>query len=146
MRTAAARTVVAAVLLVPGCSGDDDLPAVQVSAVPTAAAAACARFAERLPAELGDGRRRRETVPEDPHVAAYGDPPIVVRCGAPRSAVYQAGDQLFTVNGVAWFAERRPGVVVWSLPRAFVNVEVTIPEPLTGDRLAALTEAVNATR
>jgi hypothetical protein len=119
-------------------------PPVLVADVPTASADACARFAARLPASLGAGLPRRRTEPADPHVAAYGDPPVVVRCGAPRSTVYQRGDQLLTVNGVGWFAEERPDVVVWSLPRAFVNVAVTVPRAYTGDRLALLTDAVRA--
>jgi hypothetical protein len=143
MRTAVAR-LVAAVLLVPGCSHDNALPAVAVTAVPTAAAAACARFADRLPESLGNGLPRRDTVPRDPHIASYGDPPVVVRCGAPRTTAYRAGDQLFEVNGVRWFAEERAREVVWSLPRAFVNVEVTVPRAWTGDRLALLSPAVEA--
>jgi hypothetical protein len=146
VRTAAARTAVAAVLLVPACARDAGLPAVTVTAVPTAAAAPCARFAAELPDDLGDGLPRRDTEPAGPHVAAYGDPPVVVRCGAPRTTAYRTGDQLITVNGVEWFPEQRPGVVVWSLPKAFVNVEVTIPQQWSGDRLAALTDAVKATR
>jgi hypothetical protein len=119
-------------------------PPVRVADVPTASAAACARFAARLPADLGDGLGRRRTTPADPHIAAYGSPPVVIRCGAPRSTVYRPGDQLFTVNGVGWFAEERPDAVVWSLPRAFVNVSVTVPRRWTGDRLALLTDAVHA--
>ena len=135
----------AAAVALSGCSGGDDLPAVAVDAVPTASADACLRFAERLPTSLGDGLARRRTVPDDPHVAAYGDPPVVVRCGAPPTAAYEQGDPLFEVNGVSWFAEERADAVVWSLPRSFVNVEVTIPRAWTGDRLAHLADAVKAT-
>jgi hypothetical protein len=118
-----------------------------VTAVPTAANDACARFHAKLPGTLGDGLDRRRTEPDDVHVAAYGaDPPVVVRCGAPSTKAYRPGDQLLTVNGVAWFAEERPDAVVWSLPKAFVNVEVTMPRRVTGDRLSFLTDAVNATR
>jgi len=145
MGTAVTALAVAAVLGVTACTRGDPRPAVTVTAVPTASAEACRRFAERLPATMGESVLRRRTVPEDPHVAAYGDdPPIVVRCGAPRTTAYEPGDQLFTVNGVPWFAEERTGFVVWSLPRSLVNVEVTIPEQYTGDRLAALTDAVRA--
>jgi hypothetical protein len=124
--------------------GSDGSPRVEVTAVPTASAAACARFAERLPKTLGGDVRLRGTTPADPHVAAYGDPPIVLRCGAPATKAFKTGDPLLTVNGVSWFYEQRGDVVVWSLPKAFVNVEVTIPTTWTGDRLSYLTDAVNA--
>ena len=140
MRTAVVAVLAAAAV---ACSGSGG-PAVTVTAVPTGSTPSCERFARRLPDDLGDDLPRRDTEPSDPHVAAYGDPPIVVRCGAPPTTAYQAGDQLLTVNGVAWFAEERFGAVVWSLPRSFVNVEVTIPNEWTGDRLARLSDAVQA--
>lgn len=118
--------------------------AVEVTAAPTAHAEACRRFAERLPRDLGRDVRRRDTTPESPHVAAYGDPPIIIRCGAPATTAFETGDPLLNVNGVSWFYEERGEVVVWSLPRAFVNVEVTIPTKWTGDRLSYLTDAVKA--
>jgi hypothetical protein len=117
---------------------------VRVDAVPADRAAECARFAAKLPSSLGDGLTRRRTEPADPHVAAYGDG-VVIRCAAPSSTKYRPGDPLFTVNGIAWYADERPaGVVVWSLPKAFVNVEVTMPSGVTGDRLSRLTDAVRA--
>lgn len=126
------------------CTAGDDLPAVSVTAVPTGHRAACERLAAELPDDLGDGLPQRDTDPADPHVAAYGDPPVVVRCGAPPPAKYKLGDPLLNVNGVAFFYEERGDVVVWSTPRAFVNVEVTVPTKWTGDRLSYLTDAVKA--
>jgi hypothetical protein len=141
----AAVATAAAVALLASCSRSSDRPAVAVTAVPTAAAEACTRFAARLPDDLGDGFPKRRTAPADPHVAAYGtDTVLTVRCGAPATAKYHRGDQLFTVNGVGWFADERGDAVVWSLPTSFVNVEVTIPKPVTGDRLSLLTAAVRA--
>jgi hypothetical protein len=145
MRTAVVSTLAAAVAL-SGCSGGGSLPAVTVTAVPTAAAAACGRFAAALPGDLGDDLPRRDTSPADPHVAAYGDPPVVVRCGAPRATEWEQGVPLYEVNGVDWFAQERGDVVVWSTPRALVNVEVTIPVKWPGDRLSYLSDAVKATR
>lgn len=125
-----------------GCGGGK--PAVPVSAVPTGSATACLRFSRALPRSLGPGLSRRRTAPSDVHVAAYGDPPVVVRCGAPATTAYEQGDQLYTVDGLGWFAEDRGAFVVWSLPRAFVNVEVAMPKAVTGDHLARLTPAVRA--
>ncbi|HEX8002193.1 MAG TPA: DUF3515 family protein [Mycobacteriales bacterium] len=140
MRTAVVALLAAAAV---SCT-HPGLPAVEVTAVPTAAAEACRRLADRLPKDLGDGLPRRDTTPADPHLAAYGDPPVVVRCGAPLSGTYEAGDPLVNVNGVSWYYEEHPDAVVWSLPRSFVNVEVTVPRAWPGDRLAHLTAAVQA--
>jgi hypothetical protein len=143
MRTAVALAA-AAVSLGCGCTRDV-APPVRVDAVPTVSADECARFAARLPSSLGDGLKRRRTEPADPHVAAYGaDPAVVVRCGAPQSRAYTSGDPLYTVNGLAWYAEERPDAVVWSLPKAFLNVQVTMPRRVTGDHLALLTGAARA--
>jgi hypothetical protein len=142
MRTAVATTA-AAVSLLCACTRGTPSPPVRVDAVPTASPAECARFAARLPSSLGDGLKRRRTEPADPHVAAYGDG-VVIRCAAPASTKYRPGDPLFTVNGFAWYADERPDRVVWSLPKAFVNIEVTMTNGVTGDRLSRLTDAVRA--
>lgn len=141
----AAVVLATAAVVLSGCSGDG-LPAVTVTAAPTPAAAACVRFHEALPDDLGDDLPRRDTVPDEPSVAAYGDPPVVVRCGVPPNTTYEPGDPLIDIDGVDWFPEERGEAVVWSLPKAFVNVEVTVPKPWTGDRLARLAAAVKAMR
>jgi len=141
MRTAV--VLAAAAVLLPGCRSS--AKPLRVDGVPTASTAACRRWHDALPPDLGPGTKRRRVTPDDPHVAAYGDPPIVLRCGAPQHGTYQAGDQTFDLNGVRWFPEERPGgVVVWSLPTSFVNVEATVPAPWTGDRLGRLAGAVQA--
>ena len=145
MRTAVVGLVSAAAVVLSGCGGDD-LPAVAVTAVPSPVSAACQRFHNALPGDLGDDLPRRDTLPEAQGIAAYGDPPVVVRCGAPATTAYEQGDPLYDVNGVDWFAEEGADAVTWSLPRAFVNVRVVMPRAWTGDRLAYLAEAVKAMR
>ena len=145
MRTAVAALVATAAVALSGCE-TGRLPAVGITPVASPLSAACTRFHEALPDDLGDDVPRRDTAPERTGVAAYGEPPIVVRCGAPSSVRYKQGEPLYDVNGVDWYAEEHPGHVVWTTPRAFTNVEVVIPRAWTGDRLSFLTEAVNATR
>ena len=142
MRTAVVAVGTAAVVL-SGCGSDSGsrLPAVAVTAVPNESVAACERMHEALPKDLGKDLPRRATTPDDVHVAAYGEPAVVIRCGAPRSATY-VDQQLIDINGVDWFPEERGEVVVWSTPKAFVNVEVTVPRAWQGDRLAHLSDAV----
>ena len=120
--------------------GPVDLPAEAAPA--TSAKAPCERFERRLPDRLGS-LERRDTRPERPGFAAYGDPAVVVRCGVPASARYRSGDQLIAINDVAWYAdESRPGGVDFSLPRSIVNISVWIPAAHRAELLSLLTDAV----
>jgi hypothetical protein len=114
--------------------------------LPTATPSGCGRLAAKLPRSLGEDLPRRPTTPADTRVAAYGDPAVVVRCGAPLAAGWQRGKPLVSVNGVAWFQQVGGGAVVWSTPTSFVNVEVTVPTAYDaqGGLLARLTTAVKA--
>jgi hypothetical protein len=54
---------------------------------PTSTAApvvsACAALIASLPDELDTGVRRRPVTGDDTRTAAWGDPPITLRCGVP---------------------------------------------------------------
>ncbi|HVE98295.1 MAG TPA: DUF3515 domain-containing protein [Mycobacteriales bacterium] len=105
--------------------------------------AACRRFATALPDDLGGLDRRRSTSGTPLGYAAYGDPEIVIRCGVPVFTRYQPGDELIVINGVQWdIDELDGGGLRCSLPRALVNVEVSIPGRYKAERLALLTDAV----
>lgn len=54
--------------------------AVPAAPVPGAAGQWCTDFAEHYPDTLAD-RPRRELVASDPAAAAWGDPPVIARCG-----------------------------------------------------------------
>ena len=64
-------------------------------------ASACANLIARLPDDLAVGERRRPTRPTSPYTAAFGDPPVIVRCGVaiPR---YDPTADVLTVGGVEW--------------------------------------------
>jgi hypothetical protein len=110
---------------------------------------ACEQLAQHLPDSLGKGLPRRKTTPDSPLVAAWGSPPVVLRCGVPIDPVYQAGDQVIEVekdNGkVGWYLVKRDDRAVWSTPRATVHVELVVPTSYQGaGLLARLTPAVSA--
>lgn len=148
-------------VLLAGCSSGD-LPPLAVPAgpgpqqtlVPTAAAdvtaAQCAGLLDRLPGQIDPGVVRR-AVRGDPRAAAWGDPPVVLRCGA--EAVFDDGASV-GVNGLDWVVtDIGPGFRWTTLGRA-VPVSVEIPEsyangaelvnPLGAPILAAIDPAPEA--
>jgi hypothetical protein len=122
---------------------------VTVAAPPSSAAAArgCPAVISHLPVVLA-GRRSRPAQSASPYVAAWGDPPIVLRCGVPRPAAFVRTSTLTVVNGVQWLPEQRPGAVLWTAVDREVYVEVTVPAASSGDAVvdlsAALTQALPA--
>ncbi len=108
-----------------GCAGPVEVPA------PTGpdpdVAAACATFTAALPSELSSVGERRDVTPESALTAAFGDPPVGVRCGVPEPTALTAASTLVTVEGIDWLAEELTGG--WrltSVGRA-ANVEITVP-------------------
>jgi hypothetical protein len=93
----------------------------------TRAAAACADLHAALPGKL-DGHPRREVRPGSDLTAAWGDPPIVLRCGVGVPGAYRPTSQLYTVNDVDWLPERlSKGYVFTTVGRA-AGVELTVPD------------------
>jgi hypothetical protein len=64
--------------------------------------AACEAFAEDLPDTLAE-QERVEIEPADAPAAAYGDPPIVVRCGVPKPDGFDLTASCEIANGVGWY-------------------------------------------
>ena len=72
------------------------------------------------------GQDRRTTTPEG-LTAAWGDPPIVLRCGVPRPAALMPTSQLVTVDGVDWFAEPLSNGYLFTTYGRAAYVEVAVP-------------------
>jgi hypothetical protein len=62
----------------------------------------CAAFAADLPASLAE-QDVVEIEPADAPAAAYGDPPIVVRCGVGEPAGWSLASSCEIAEGVGWF-------------------------------------------
>jgi hypothetical protein len=89
--------------------------------------AICARLVDRLPTHL-DGHRSRVVQPASPLTHAWGDPPIILRCGVAKPVGYSSTSvQTADVNGVQWFQQVGPAIVRWTAVRRSANVELAVP-------------------
>jgi hypothetical protein len=123
-------------------SGGFDRPATGPVTVETPPAGAtadadCATVLGKLPTQLGD-RQARPVSDAPQRVVAWGDPPVVLRCGVAAPAVAQDA-QLVTVDGVTWTSLERADVVVWTTTGRPVAVELRVP---SGDQAQALLVSV----
>lgn len=84
----------ALVLTLSGCSA-----AVDVTPPAGAGSSACAAAARAWPQTVS-GLKRRDTTSSSAAVAAWGDPPVIARCGMPVLA--PTADPCLEVNGVGW--------------------------------------------
>jgi hypothetical protein len=128
----------ASLLLLTACGGPVE---VDVPDLGARDAAACEEFANRLPATLAD-EERVDIEPTDAPAGAYGDPAIVVTCGADEPEGFGPGAQCEVVNDVPWYipSEQYDDLDLdleitsaWHQPR----VRVVMPAELRGDGLEA---------
>ncbi|MFI0431707.1 MAG: DUF3515 domain-containing protein [Candidatus Nanopelagicales bacterium] len=93
---------------------------------PSPPAEACKVLADQLPDRVA-GQERRPTTPASSATAAWGDPPISLRCGVSTPSAYTPGVQLVAVNGVDWLPEQLSNGVRFTALGRLANVEVTVP-------------------
>jgi hypothetical protein len=109
-------------------------------------AGVCDRLAAALPAKVDDLHRRR-TDPVATTAAAWGNPPVVLRCGVGLPPGLTATSQLSGVNEVDWYVDEQPTQRVWTTFARAADVEVTIPDshdPAVGP-IVDLAAAIKAT-
>lgn len=110
-------------LLLAGCSS-----ALSVTPPPQPAAdvaAVCAALQHELPTTVA-GQSQRETTPASELTAAWGDPPIVLRCGVSAPAGLTPTSEVTNVNGVDWYPEPLTAGYRFTTTgrRAYVQVDV----------------------
>lgn len=88
---------------------------------------ACAELPDRLPKRVA-GQDPRPTTPESPVTAAWGDPPISLRCGVAPPAAFGPTSTLITINGIDWFAQDLAAGMRFTTVGRVANVEVTVPD------------------
>jgi hypothetical protein len=87
----------------------------------------CSHLSNLLPEQL-ESLRPRVISPRSPLVHAWGDPAIVLSCGVGVPAGYSPTSSATTVvNGVRWFQQPGPKMVVWTALRPGVNVRLVVP-------------------
>ncbi|MBA2768200.1 MAG: DUF3515 domain-containing protein [Sporichthyaceae bacterium] len=116
-------TVAASGLLLGACFS---APSVAVSVPPSAGPAACPRLHDALPDDL-NGHDRRETVPPSRRTAAWGDPPLRLRCGVERPAGLTPTAEVLVVNGVDWFLTERSSAYEFTTVGRRAYVELSVP-------------------
>ena len=91
----------------------------------------CSALVKALPATV-DGARRRDVEPAGSPAAAWGDPPIVLRCGVAMPKAFDEFAACQETNGVGWFIpeEQMTGearsITMTTIGRD-VNVQVALP-------------------
>jgi hypothetical protein len=118
-----------ALLLPAGCS---DTVSVNAPPLTGADARGCRALMKALPDSIAD-QPRRKVADEGGYGAAWGDPPIVLRCGVPKPQGLDAFATCQVVNGVAWFipeaqSQGNPVDITMTTVGRRQNVEVSLPE------------------
>jgi hypothetical protein len=94
-------------------------------AVPAASVALCGKTIGSLPITL-DGKHSRAVTQAPDRVVAWGDPPVVLRCGV-AAVTYPPDAQLLAINGVTWYGRAVGSNVVFTSVDRTVPIEITVP-------------------
>ena len=137
-------TALGAILLVGGCG----LGAVDVEPHEPAPGSGqpCAALHGALPDVVSDAVRR-DVEPESDDVAAWGDPPVVLRCGVRLPEEFRPDAQLFEVEGVGWFPVDGEGGTFFTATDREPYVEVAVPDDYAPEAevLADIAAAITST-
>ncbi|MEV0133041.1 DUF3515 family protein [Dactylosporangium sp. NPDC050688] len=89
-------------------------------------ASQCQALIGRLPANLLEAAHRPVAAPEDRFAAAFGAPPIVVRCDAAKRAVDRT-DLVYLVSGTCWATQPAGNSTTWTTIDRDIAVSVSVP-------------------
>ena len=128
-----------------GCGTDPDTQGVSVPSVDrlsTATLVACRSLKADLPTEIAPGAVLRTVSPLSDTTAAWGSPPITLRCGVPAGS---PRDDPYTFNGVAWAMHDDGDSRLWTTLGRKVNVVVEVPDAYSSqaELIGRLATAVN---
>jgi len=109
---------------------------------PPARAQACARLVSALPVTLGSAARRTVA---DPAAAAWGEPPVTLRCGVPAGS---SSDEPYAFDGVRWVVHDDGATNRWTTVGPGTQVRVVVPDAYDaqGELLIGLSRSLTTTR
>ncbi|MGY1769812.1 DUF3515 domain-containing protein [Blastococcus sp. SYSU D00813] len=131
----------------PAATARADLPVLEVPVPPVTpeADASCPAFMTDLPIQLA-GLESRRVRSDTPYAYAWGEPPVVLRCGVERPAGFAPDSGLIQLNQVQWFVDTSdPEQYVWTAVDRPVYVELTVPASLDSEAAIALSPLIAAT-
>ena len=125
--------------LLAGCQGSS----LQVDAYPTTKGSTldCRGMLSDLPQTVAGQPRR---MVEDKLAGAWGDPPIILRCGVEKPAALKPSSPCHDVNGVGWLAERESdGWLFTTIGRKlYVSLDVPADYDPAADALADVADVI----
>jgi hypothetical protein len=106
----------------------------------------CADLVAALP-DVVDDAVRRDIEPASDSAAAWGQPPVILRCGVPAPTGVDPTMAVLEVDGVGWTSVAGSGGVFFYADDRVVGVEVAVPDDYApeADVLIDLAPAVSAT-
>jgi hypothetical protein len=129
----------------PAPQRNEKLPTLQVDtpAVTPAADLACPVLMQQLPLDL-DGEQSRLVKSDSPYVYAWGDPAVVLLCGAEPPAGYVVGSSTIQIDQVQWFVDTESvkDTTVWTTVDRNVPVQVRVPASADSSSVTALGKLV----
>lgn len=128
----------AAVLVVTGCSST-----VEVTAAGAAGDAGCVAAAAAYPGEVS-GMPRRTSSADDAGAGAWGDPPVIARCGVAAHPPTEV--QCLEIDGVGWIPEELSDGTRFTSFGTDPALEILVPDDYTPEPLLlpAFSDAVRA--
>ncbi len=99
---------------------------IAVDPPPADATGRCSAILAALPERI-EQLPRRAIEPSSAAVVAWGDPPIVIRCGVVTPVGLTSTSELTVVDGVAWFVETQGERTIFTTIDQLPLVEVSVP-------------------
>jgi hypothetical protein len=94
---------------------------------PAATSDTCAALLSALHGDVGD-QPARTLEPSVPGAAAWGDPPVVLRCGVPTPTELTCSSALQVVDGVSWLQISGTGQTTYLAADRPVRIALTLPD------------------